>query len=719
MRNANTTHWKFIFIAIATFLTGGLSLPRASAAQVTLKDRWISVSFDSRTGALTQLIYRTTHWHIDRQRKRCGTFRMLVPIKGRRDNWILGSMQRGAIVRKINRRMIEIQWRHLISQHAGRLPISFTAKIGLMHGALRFTGRVKNESSLTVETIDYPCLNNLRPPAAKTTMAMWSAWYGNLGGTELYPHFSNGEGYWGVNYPTKMLGSSSSSLWSIIECSDHQGLYLQFDDPKIRYLLEYMFVVKPGERSWESDSIPRDWKTAGEQVHMEMRATHFIYAAGHSSVTLAPVVMEGYEGDWHAAADIYKKWLKTWYVAPRIPHWVQVVNSWQQFQVNSPVDSLNMPYKQLTTIGRDCAKYGVAAIQLTGWQKGGQDRGNPSLSIDPELGTWQDLHRAIAEIQAMGVRCIMFIKPQFADMTTKWYKKQLYQYDAKDPFGVPYTTGGFAYFTPPELAGISQRPWAVMDTCDPAYRAIAVHEFNKVLALGAAGVLQDQVCAPGAMYSFAPHNGHAVPGYLPHGQMLMGEAFNRAAFKVNPHFLFAGEGPEDWLLQYYPLMYIRVGPGSIPVTRYVFPHEPIMIAVTGLNDRETINQALLDRYIISYEPRYFKGRLEDFPKTMAYGEKVDALRRRYKAWLWNATFRDNLGATVKATGWTAYSVFQRKDGKRAVVVMNREYHRAIVAHVSLPHHGKLVVVTPEHPNPQPTNGTVRIAANSAVVILER
>ncbi|MHB1766310.1 MAG: hypothetical protein ACYCUV_00495, partial [Phycisphaerae bacterium] len=307
----------------------------------------------------------------------------------------------------------------------------------------------------------------------------------------------------------------------------------------------------------------------------------------------------------------------------------------------------------------------------------------------------------------------------FADMSTRWYRTELYKYTADDPFGVPYTTGGFGYFTPPELAGISHRPWAVMDTCDPAYRAIAVKEFDKVLALGAAGVLQDQVANHGTLYTFTPDHGHSVPGYLLHGQMLMGEAFNKAAFKVDPHFLFAGEAPEDWLLQYYPLMYLRAGPRATPATRYIFPHEPIMIAVTGFNDRETVNQALLDRYIISYEPYYFKGRLQDFPLTLAYGKKVDALRRRYKAWLWNADFRDNLGASVKANGWQSYSVFQRKNGERAVVVMNREYNRAITAHVQLPHAGKLVVVTPEHPNPRPTNGTVRIPANSAAVILEQ
>ncbi len=691
----------------------------ASAADIVLQDSSMRVAFDSHSGALTELEYKTTHWRVEPQSKYAESFRMLVPVKGRRDNWILGSMQHAPRVRKIGADSVAFQWNNLISQHAGTLPITFTAVVTLKNGALTFAATVKNDSKLTVETVGYPCLGNLRPPAPGISMAMRSAWYGNLGYNEIYPNFGNGEGYWGVNYPTKMLAPSSSSLWALLRCSNRQGLYLQMDDPRVTYLMQYTFVLKPGERAWESGMIPRNWKVAGKPMHLEMRATHFIYAAPQSTVKLAPLVIQGYQGNWHAGANIYKKWMKTWFVPPHLPPWMKQVNSWQQFQVNSPVESLNMSYKNLVKIGQDCARYGVGAIQLTGWQKGGQDGGNPSMAIDPELGTWQDLHHAIARIQAMGVKCVMFIKPQFADMSTAWYKRQLYRYCAEDPFGVPYTTGGFGYFTPPELANISHRPWAVMDTCDPAYRAIVEKQFNNVLALGAAGILQDQVCDPGAMYSFAPHHGHAVPGYLPHGQMLLGQAFNRAAFKKNPDFLFAGEGPEDWLLQYYPLMYIRVGPGSVPVTRYVFPHEPIMIAVTGLNDRETINQALLDRYIISYEPNYFKGRLEDFPLTMAYGEKVDALRRKYKAYLWNATFRDNLGASVKANGWCSYSVFQRRDGKRAVVVMNREYHRAIVAHVKLPHPGHLLVVTPENPNPEATDGTVKIPSNSAAVILER
>ena len=40
-----------------------------------------------------------------------------------------------------------------------------------------------------------------------------------------------------------------------------------------------------------------------------------------------------------------------------------------------------------------------------------------------------------------------------------------------------------------------------------------------------------------------------------------------------------------------------------------------MTAVTGFNDRNMINQCLMYRYIISYEPYNFKGRLDDYPLT--------------------------------------------------------------------------------------------------------
>jgi hypothetical protein len=144
-----------------------------------------------------------------------------------------------------------------------------------------------------------------------------------------------------------------------------------------------------------------------------------------------------------------------------------------------------------------------------------------------------------------------------------------------------------------------------------------------------------------------------------------------------------------------------------------------MVAVTGFDDREMLNRILMYRYIISYEPFYFKGHLTDFPLTLTYGKQIDELRRRYKSYLWEAEFRDTLGATVTADGSVRHTVFVTATGKRAVVVVNMDFSKSITPQVELPHPGKLVTATPEAPEAHPTTGTLQIAARSAVVVMEQ
>ena len=143
-----------------------------------------------------------------------------------------------------------------------------------------------------------------------------------------------------------------------------------------------------------------------------------------------------------------------------------------------------------------------------------------------------------------------------------------------------------------------------------------------------------------------------------------------------------------------------------------------MCAVTGWDDREMLNLILMEGYIISYEPFQFKGYLEDFPLTLAYGKKIDALRRKYKEYLWDGDFRDTLGATVTADGKVRHGVFVTSTGKRAVVIVNQESSKPIKAEVMMPNPGQLILATPEHPDPMPTDGRVEIPARSAAVVME-
>lgn len=118
-------------------------------------------------------------------------------------------------------------------------------------------------------------------------------------------------------------------------------------------------------------------------------------------------------------------------------------------------------------------------------------------------------------------------------------------------------------------------------------------------------------------------------------------------------------------------------------------------------------------------PFNFKGHLTDFPLTLAYGSKIDALRRQYREWLWDGEFRDTLGAEFTASGPPCYSVFVAPSGKRAVVVVNLDREENLRAEVKLPNSGPLLLATPEQPEARMTSTMVEISPRSAAVVMEQ
>ncbi|HVU35130.1 MAG TPA: DUF6259 domain-containing protein [Opitutaceae bacterium] len=705
--------WVFPLLA----LTIGAWVANARAADVVLSDARLTATFDSDTGALIRLESKPTHWVIERRPELGISFRLHAPLPNRRDNFVLGQKQHAAGVTRVSGHEVRIRWSDLKSEHGGVLPMTFTATVTLQDGALRFAGTLENNSDLTVETVDYPYFGDLNAPGRDVPLAARTMWYGNLQSDPVYPDFTNEKGYWGVFYPTKTF-ESNRSLFCLIQAPT-EGLYVEMENATQPYLLQYTFEQHPGVENSIDSAVPRQDALSGLPVHLEFRTCHFLFAHPHTTTTLVPVVVQPYRGDWHAGVDLYKHWRATWFQPPRVPAWTRDVNSWLQLQINAPEEDWRVPYNQLVKYGQECADNGVRAIQLVGWNRGGQDRGDPAQDPDPRLGTWQQLHDAIAAIQAKGVKIVLFGKLNWADLTTDWYKRELYRYEARDPYGLRYEQGGYSYYTPTQLAGINNRRRAVMDFLDPAYRDVATHEFEKLLKLGAAGWLFDENCHHGPVkYNFAPGHGYTPPGFIYGGDLPLARQLRAAADKVDPDFVFAGEGHMDWLKQVYPLSYFRITAASTAVDRYIDPQEPLMVAVTGIDDREMLNLTLLDRYIISYEPYNFKGHVTDFPLTLAYGKKIDALRRRYRAWLWDADFRDTLGATVTADGAHRYSVFVGRDGRRAVVVVNQEKNRPITAKVALPNAGRLASVTPEAPDTRRCDGTLEIPPRSAAVVLE-
>ena len=371
---------------------------------------------------------------------------------------------------------------------------------------------------------------------------------------------SQGSGYYGTNYPTRILGGRF-----ILISTPSQGLYVGAHNPDATENVRYMFEAKPGFEGSYGNANPKSDTISGHPVRLTMQVVHYPFLNPGESGLLAPIVLAPYSGDWHAGSDVYKRWLSTWYRPLPMPAWAGEIRAWQQLQINSSEDDLRTRYVDLPKRVADDASHGITVLQLVGWNKGGQDRDNPSDDTDPRLGSTADLKNAIAQIEKMGVHVVLFGKYAWADTTNDWYKNDLAQHMATDPYGQPFVWDGYKYQTPEQLTGMNTRHLATGCTNDAGWRKILAGEFQKLLDLGGDGVLFDEAQHRHTLdynLCFNPNHGHHVPATISSGDIALANMYREMVRGSvgEEKFLFSGEDPEDVI--------------SRRLLSYVHPHQP-------------------------------------------------------------------------------------------------------------------------------------------------
>ncbi|KAA3619495.1 MAG: hypothetical protein DWQ05_01880 [Calditrichaeota bacterium] len=693
---------------------------------VVLENSTIKAVFNENTGALQQLISKKDGWYLQKRPELGRSFRLDIPLSHQRFNPVFGEEQPPPQIRhEKNGKRLRFQWKNVRSKNGGRLAVDFTGVAELTDDGLIFTAEIDNRSFHTVETVHWPILGDLSRPQPDALFSQLGMDYGGMKSLQLFPKFDNMPGYFAVDYPTQML-QTPDTPFSLIT-APARGLYVGYHDTTAAHLVQFMARLKPGYLGyefWDSGENPKGDSLAGQPVHLEFSVLHFPFFNGGESGKLQPVVLVPFQGSWHRGADIYKKWRQSWFQSPAKPDWLQQVHAWQQIHVNNPENDVRYSYRDLLKIGADCARHNVGALQITGWTIGGQDGAYPSHDTDPHLGTRTNFAEVIAQIQKMGVKVILFNKYTWADRVSPWYESELIRYTTKDPYGDPHYYGGYAYQTPTQLAEINTHRFSPLCHLSPAWRQVACGEFLKSIELGADGMLYDENQHHGdSRYCFDATHKHHVPAHIYAGDTRLATDFHEISNPKKADYLFAGEGNYDLQFREYHLSYFRVDLNHVALHRYVAPYQEMMIPVSGYNDRNMINLALMNRYIISYEPRNFKGRLDEFPQTIEYGKKVDRLREKLSAYLWHGVFQDTLGATVLSDGkiYTNYSVFIDPNcGKKAVVVVNYSYELPVEVGIGFADKTKKwTVATPENPVPLVFSGIVNIPVNSAVVVIEK
>lgn len=653
-----------------------------------LENESLRLEFDRTTGALVGLTAVETGWRLLDRPPLGLSFRLLLPLPEQRDNQVFGEKQTLSHVSVKDKGNAYFVWDGVTSEHGGRHDIKLSLEVSLTKRQALFALTIENNSGLVVENVYCPYLGDVQHPPQEEWFKTFLYTYATAQQWPLWPTFDNKRGYFGVDYPTQLSNSNHSagapmSPFILLRGAE-QGLYAGVYEPSAE-LVVWHAELRPGYGQAIDSRVPPAASIGGIDVATRFAAVHVPYIQPGETRRLTPIALEAFRGGWQQGVDIYKRWRSSWMSTPEVPQWAREPHAWQQLHINSPEDELRIRFRDLPQIGAECARHGVSAIQLVGWNDGGQDRGNPSHDPDPKLGTFAELKEAIAKVQAMGVKMVLFAKFTWADRASARFRNALIRLAVKDPFGDYYHYQGYQYQTVTQLLDINTTRLIPMCFLSEGYLRVCDEEFVKMVELGADGILFDECLhhTP-ALFCFDATHGHryGAPVYANDRELI-----HRFARRAPDGFLFAGEACYDWEFEAYHLSYHRSwSKEHIPLSRYMLPDIPLMTAVTGFDDRHMINQCLLYRYIISYEPYNFKGRLDDYPLTTAYGKQMDALRTERREYFWDGEFRDEVGARVTCNGQPhhPYAVFvNRKNGSSGVVVANYSESETITVAITL------------------------------------
>ena len=641
-----------------------------------LETKNLRLEFNKNNGSLVGIYSKVSNWNVIKRPELGMSWRMMLPLEDKRNNEAWGNEQKKPEC-QVSEDCITFTWDKIETRFGGVHDVTVVTKCSIEKDQAVFRMHIDNKDKCIVENVYYPYIGDLHRPNNAKRFKLEHGYYCHMKEYEMYPTFPDRAGTCAVDYPTICLKQANENPpmnpVGLISDDAGNGLFLGVADRRMEAVTWHAECL-PGWRNSNQNLVFEEDKVGDKDVYVRFAIGHLPYVAPGTTFDLLPFAMDAYKGNWSVGMSCYKRWSQEWSKVPdTMPEWAKNPHSWFQIHINSPEDELRIKYKDLPKIGEECKKYGVKAIQLVGWNHGGQDRGNPYHDTDPRLGTFEELKQAIREIQEMGVKVILFSKFTWADQANEDFKEVYEKLAIKNPYDNYYVYEGYQYMTLSQLADVSTRRLVPMCFGSEEYMEICKREFQKCVDLGADGILFDecQHHSP-ALCCFDTSHGHRYGEMCFKWDEKLIEGFREIV--KGKEFLFAGESLYDFQHNYYDLSYTRTwGRDHKPVTRMIRPDCNIMSAVIGFNDREMINQCLLNKYIISYEPYMFKGMLSDYPLTVAYGNKMDKLRTDLREYFWDGTFMEKQGGTVSlANGEVldSYTVYDGTNGKQGMIICN-------------------------------------------------
>ncbi|WP_300698072.1 DUF6259 domain-containing protein [Bacteroides sp.] len=649
---------------------------------IVLENKHIAVVFDAESGALMRMTDKNSGWEIMRREVLGQSFEVLMPLEGPqmtdadcRFNVIKGIKQSNPIIQQDDNR-ITFTWRGMKSEHMDKeADITFKGVVSLTGKGLEFSGSLVNKSEYPIEYVSWPCIGEITVP--DKTQPLHHSTRSDV--RELFPHFFNQHGYWGVDYPTSTYVLPEKFF---LQVNDRERGFMAYTRQLPKYMLITSFELIPGfEVRGEN---PYTDEMDGEMVRIQFKANHVVYNRPGESSMLDPLEFVTYKGGWTKGVDIYKNdRVKQASKAKRkTPEWLASPLTWRKASISSGVDLLRY--------AEESAKLGVDVLLVNGWFRG----------VDGHIVEVPGLEEAIAKCHKLGLRVVLETNWTSVDRHAKGYNENLRKYVMTDPFNMPYNYNNMC-------------PNA------PAIQDWIKKEWLKLPALHAADgyMNNDHNHNNKTFMCFDRNHNHRFGEPTINGMMKIDSEMTEA-LAANGDKVAMGRGFIEYQNDIYDGCQVSVNDDFYARHRFMNPATPMVSRVEVRNARREMNKALLNRMNIVYDLNFFSNRLSDYPHITEYGRQIKALRNRYSDYIWTATFDECNGATVNGA-YVEYAVFIARNGKRAVIVTNISNDWDSKVSVALDNSTSLVYATPESLKSQTFNGTVELAPLSVAIIMEK
>lgn len=281
-----------------------------------------------------------------------------------------------------------------------------------------------------------------------------------------------------------------------------------------------------------------------EQGRFGMAVGHGFFCRAGEGVGLPPVAIVPYAGTWHAAARRYGAWAASAGRPSEAPAWAREASGWLLCILKQQNGEVMWDYPSLTKLCDVAEARGLDVLGLFGWAHGGHDHLYPDYIPCPEMGGEAALKAALAEVRRRGKRSIIYANGQLQerDATTFWREI------GKD-IAILRRDGETYQHTYHKYANIPVYRFDLGCLYAEAWYERMLALALQAEALGADGILYDQLAMMAPMACYGEGHGHPVPA-LVHETERPGFLRRIAEHmrKVNPAFIVMTEGLHDCAL---------------------------------------------------------------------------------------------------------------------------------------------------------------------------